>query len=38
VYAGAGHGFASHDRQNYRPAQADAAWAETLALFARAFA
>jgi carboxymethylenebutenolidase len=35
VYPGAGHGFASRDRESYRPAQAEAAWTETLALFAR---
>lgn len=35
VYPGAGHGFASRDRESYRPAQAEAAWEQTLALFAR---
>jgi carboxymethylenebutenolidase len=35
VYAGAPHGFASRDRESYRPQQAEAAWAETLALFDR---
>ncbi|HTJ27458.1 MAG TPA: dienelactone hydrolase family protein [Candidatus Limnocylindria bacterium] len=35
VYPGAGHAFASRDRPSYRPAQAEAAWTETLALFAR---
>jgi carboxymethylenebutenolidase len=35
VYPGAPHGFASKDRPSYRPAQAEAAWAETLALFDR---
>ncbi len=35
VYPGAPHGFASRDRPSYRPAQAEAAWAETLALFER---
>jgi carboxymethylenebutenolidase len=33
VYPGAPHGFASRDRESYRPAQAEAAWAEALALF-----
>ncbi len=33
VYPGAPHGFASRDRESYRPAQAEAAWGETLALF-----
>jgi carboxymethylenebutenolidase len=33
VYPGAPHGFASRDRESYRPAQAEAAWAETLVLF-----
>jgi carboxymethylenebutenolidase len=36
VFAGAGHGFASCDRESYRPVQAELAWAETLALFERA--
>ncbi len=36
VYPGAPHGFASRDRESYRPQQAEAAWAETLALFDRA--
>ncbi len=35
VYPGAPHGFASKDRPSYRPQQAEAAWAETLALFER---
>jgi carboxymethylenebutenolidase len=35
VYPGAPHGFASKDRPSYRPQQAEAAWAETLALFGR---
>lgn len=35
VYPGAPHGFASRDRESYRPEQAEAAWAETLALFDR---
>lgn len=35
VYPGAPHGFASRDRPSYRPEQAEAAWAETLELFAR---
>lgn len=35
VYPGAGHGFASRDRESYRGAQAEGAWAETLALFDR---
>ncbi len=35
VYPGAGHGFASRDRESYRAPQAEAAWAETLALFER---
>ncbi len=35
VYPGAPHGFASRDRQSYRPEQAEAAWAQTLALFDR---
>ena len=35
VYPGAGHAFASRDRENYRPQQAEAAWLETLALFER---
>ncbi len=35
VYPGAPHGFASKDRPSYRPVQAEAAWAETLALFER---
>jgi carboxymethylenebutenolidase len=35
LYPGAPHGFASRDRASYRPAQAEAAWAETLALFDR---
>ena len=33
VHPGAPHGFASRDRVSYRPAQAEAAWAEALALF-----
>lgn len=36
VYPGAGHGFASRDRESYRPRQAEDAWAQTLALFDRA--
>lgn len=36
VYPGAPHGFASRDRESYRPAQAEAAWGETLALFGAA--
>ncbi|HZO94877.1 MAG TPA: dienelactone hydrolase family protein [Candidatus Baltobacteraceae bacterium] len=36
VYPGAPHGFASRDRESYRARQAEAAWAETLALFERA--
>ena len=37
VYPGAGHGFASTDRTPaYEPNAAEAAWAETLALFDRA--
>lgn len=36
VYPGAGHGFASRDRESYRAEQAEAAWAQTLALFDRA--
>ncbi len=36
VHPGAPHGFASRDRESYRPAQAEAAWAEALALFATA--
>ena len=35
VYPGAPHGFASRDRDSYRPEQAEAAWLETLALFDR---
>jgi carboxymethylenebutenolidase len=35
VYPGAPHGFASRDRESYRPEQAEAAWLETLALFDR---
>ena len=35
VYPGAPHGFASRDRPSYRPEQAEAAWAQTLALFER---
>jgi len=35
VYPGAPHGFASKDRPSYRRDQAEAAWAETLALFDR---
>ena len=35
VYPGAPHGFASQDRESYRPQQAEAAWLETLALFER---
>jgi len=35
VYPGAPHGFASRDRESYRPQQAEDAWAETLALFDR---
>jgi carboxymethylenebutenolidase len=35
VYPGAPHGFASRDRDSYRPQQAEAAWLETLALFER---
>jgi carboxymethylenebutenolidase len=35
VYPGAPHAFASRGRQSYRPQQAEAAWAETLALFDR---
>ncbi len=35
VYPGAPHGFASRDRASYRPDQAEAAWAEALALFDR---
>jgi carboxymethylenebutenolidase len=35
VYPGAPHAFASRDRVSYRPAQAEEAWAQTLALFAR---
>jgi carboxymethylenebutenolidase len=35
VYPGAPHGFASKDRPSYRPQQAEAAWAQTLALFDR---
>lgn len=35
VYPGAGHAFASRDRKNYRPEQAEEAWGKTLALFAR---
>ena len=35
VYPGAPHGFASRDRESYRPEQAEAAWAQTLALFGR---
>jgi carboxymethylenebutenolidase len=35
VYPGAPHGFASVDRPSYRKDQAEAAWTETLALFAR---
>jgi carboxymethylenebutenolidase len=35
VYAGAPHGFASRDRDSYRPQQAEAAWLETLALLER---
>ena len=38
VYPGAGHGFASKDRSSYVPAVTEAAWAETTAFFARAFA
>ena len=33
VYPGAPHGFASRDRESYRPVQAEAAWAQALALF-----
>lgn len=35
VYPGAPHGFASRDRESYRPQQAEAAWTETLTLFER---
>jgi carboxymethylenebutenolidase len=35
VYPGAAHAFASRDSVSYRPAQAEEAWAHTLALFAR---
>lgn len=35
LYPGAPHGFASVDRESYRRDQAEAAWSETLALFAR---
>ena len=35
VYAGAGHGFASRDRDHYRKPQAEAAWVEALTLFDR---
>ncbi|HEY4440183.1 MAG TPA: dienelactone hydrolase family protein [Candidatus Elarobacter sp.] len=35
VFPDAGHGFASTDRESYRPVQAEQAWKETLALFAR---
>ena len=38
VYPGAPHGFASDDRPSYRKPQAEAAWVETLALFARTLA
>jgi carboxymethylenebutenolidase len=30
VFPGAPHGFASRDRESYRPVQAEAAWLETL--------
>jgi carboxymethylenebutenolidase len=35
VYPGAPHGFASRDRDSYRPEQAEAAWAQTLEALAR---
>jgi carboxymethylenebutenolidase len=35
VYPGAPHGFASKDRPSYRPEQAEAAWTESLDMFAR---
>jgi carboxymethylenebutenolidase len=35
VFPGAGHAFASRDRASYRPEQAEKAWSETFALFAR---
>jgi carboxymethylenebutenolidase len=35
VFPGAGHAFASIDRESYRPVQAEQAWVETLSLFAR---
>ena len=35
VFASAGHAFASHDRENYRPEAARIAWEETLAVFTR---
>ena len=38
VYPNAGHGFASSDRESYVPAVTEAAWAETAAFLARAFA
>ena len=36
VYPGAGHGFASQDRESYVPAVTAAAWAETASFFASA--
>lgn len=35
VFPDAGHGFASRDRDSYRPAQAEEAWTEVLALLNR---
>ena len=35
VFAGAGHGFASRDRESFRPEAAAIAWDETLRLFDR---
>lgn len=36
LHPGAPHGFASRDRESYRPVQAEAAWTEALALFGTA--
>lgn len=36
VYPGAGHAFASRDRESYNASVAESAWTETLALFERA--
>lgn len=38
IYPGAGHGFASTDRESFVPSVTEAAWSETAAFFAQAFA